>query len=392
MKKIIDLGMQPFADRFISEKQLTMHEPVYPLECYLNINNGEIKVGVETNKYDRYIAYEYSYTSSNSEFSRKHWIQYASDTEKKLKLPLKSTVVEIGSNDGFLTKQFMEMGHKVLGVDPSPYVKKLAEKIGVKTHCDFFSESVSGALKTNYGSANLIIANNVYNHADDIEDFTKGVANLLKNEGVFIIEVPYWYNTIKDGKYDQIYHEHITYFTVKYSDYLLRKHGLEIFDIQVVNYHGGSLRIYAKKKNNILIAEKVKSMIAEEEAFGLFNVKTYEVFMSKLKNNRAQLLKKICNLKLNSKSIIGIGAAAKGNTLLTFNKLDNTFIDYITDASPHKIGKYTPLTRIPIVGDEILTKYKEVYALILSWNITNQLKLKLKELNKNITFIECKPL
>ena len=392
MKKIIDLGMHPFADTFISKDQLSESEPVYPLECFLNKDTGEIKVGVRTEAHGRYVAYDYSYTSANSKFSIDHWTNFAKEVNEKLNLLKNANVVEIGSNDGFLTKQFKDMGYRVLGVDPSPYVSDLALELGIETHCDFFGYEVSNNIGKDFGQADLIIANNVFNHTNDIEDFTVGVVNLLKDNGVFVFELPYWYNTIKDQKFDQIYHEHVTYFTVKFSYELLKKHGLEIIDVDVVNYHGGSLRVFAKKKDEVNLQPYIKSMIEKEEAFGLFDENTYKKFMQDLYHKRNIFLENIYSIKSKGYPIIGIGAAAKGNTLLNFYNLDNSVIDYITDSSEHKKEKYTPLTRIPIVGDEIFAEYDDVYALILSWNISDIIKANLKKINKKVKFLECKPI
>ena len=368
--------MHAFADTFVKENQLGLSEPAYPLECFLNKDSSEIKVGVRTEQHGRYVAYDYSYTSSNSEFSRNHWRNFAQEVNKKINLPKGSKVVEIGSNDGFLTKEFKNMGHEVLGVDPSPYVAELASKLGIETYCDFFGRKVSEDIKEKLGEVDLIVANNVFNHTNDVEDFTIGVTNLLKNNGVFIYEVPYWYNTIKDKKFNQIYHEHVTYFTIKFSYELLRKHGLEIVDVQVVDYHGGSLRVFARKSKETTLQTPIEDMIKKEEDFGLFNESTYEEFMRNLHQQRNHFLKEVCEIKLKGHPIVGIGAAAKGNTLLTFYKLDNSMLDYITDSSEHKQGKYTPLTRIPITGDEIFAEYDEVYALILAWNISDVNKRK----------------
>lgn len=384
--------MHAFADTFVKQNQLGLSEPVYPLECFLNKNSGEIKAGVRTEQHDRYVDYDYSYTSSNSEFSRNHWRNFAREVDEKIKLPKGSKVVEIGSNDGFLTKEFKNMGHQVLGVDPSPYVAKLASKLGVETYCDFFGSKVGEDIKEKVGEADLIVANNVFNHANDVEDFTIGVTNLLKNNGVFVYEVPYWYNTIRDKKFDQIYHEHVTYFTVKFSYELLRKYGLEIVDVQVVDYHGGSLRVFARKSKETSPQTLVDDMIKKEEDFGLFDENTYKEFMRNLRQQRNNFLKEVCEIKLRGHPIVGVGAAAKGNTLLTFYKLDNSMLDYITDSSEHKQGKYTPLTRIPITGDEIFAEYNEVYALILAWNISDAIKENLKKINSRIKFLECKPI
>jgi len=398
--KIIDLGMHPFADTFINKKQYVMSEPVYPLQCFLDKDTSEIKVGCNTKADDRYNLYDYSYTSSNSKFAKNHWIDYAKEVGKKIGLSKNYKVIEIGSNDGFLTKQFKNMGCDVVGIDPSQYMAQLAMDRGIKTYTTIFNFEVSEHIKNEFGKSDLIVANNVFNHSNKACNFAQGVVNLLNDDGVFVYELPYWYNTIKDKKFDQIYHEHVTYFTVKSSYELLRKVGLEIMDVEVVNYHGGSLRVFAKKCKmkqgpdvsfsevfDVKLNKKVASMIKEEEDFGLFKEETYQEFMKELHNKKNKFMEKIYKIKSEGYSIIGVGAAAKGNTFLNFYNLDNTILDYVTDTSEHKQGKYTPLTRIPIVGDEIFSEYDKVYALILSWNISDIIKENLKKVNDKIEFL-----
>ena len=233
-----------------------------------------------------------------------------------------------------------------------------------------------------------MIANNVFNHADNPLDFAKSVDSILSPQGSFVFEQPYWLETVQSGKFDQIYHEHVSYFTVRSAAELLARAGMAIISAKIVNYHGGSLRIIAQKKENVLQeSDDVKKMIDCEIKSGAFDLEFYKEFMHKILTQRNLFLQKICKLKQEGHSIVAVGAAAKANTFLNFYKLDNSFIDYVTDASPHKKGKYTPATRIPIVGDEIFSKYGSVYALILSWNIAPQLKEKLFPINSNIQFI-----
>ena len=395
--KIIDLGMHPHADTFIGQDQYNLSEPVYPLQCILNEDTSEIRVGVNTKPDERYNLYSYSYTSANSDFAKNHWIKYAKEVSRKINSieflngrwygPTQTKLVEIGSNDGFLASQFKELGHDVLGVDPSHHMAKLAAARGVETCCKYFTYDTSRDLVETFGRTDLIIANNVFNHSNDVEDFVKGVVHLLKDDGVFVYELPYWYCTIKDKTFDQIYHEHVNYFTVKFSYELLKKAGFEIIDAEVVDYHGGSLRVYAKRVDEVILRNHVKDMIKIEEEFGLFDKNMYKVFMQGLYKSRSLMLKKIHNIKLRGYPIVGVGAAAKGNTYLNFYNLNSTILDYVTDISKHKQGKYTPLTRIPIVGDEIFAEYDTVYALILSWNISDILKENLKDMNDKIEFI-----
>tara|TARA_R110000796_G_scaffold252413_1_gene386671 strand:- start:894 stop:2078 length:1185 start_codon:yes stop_codon:yes gene_type:complete len=386
--KIIDLGMHPFADTFVSKKLLSMSEPIHPLECFLNKSTGEIRLGISTIDDDRYNLYDYSYTSSNSEFAKNHWIKYSKEVLEKTKTKTTKKIVEIGSNDGFLSEQFKMKGHNIVGVDPSRYMSELAATRGIKTYTMLFNSATSDVIKEQEGLADLIVANNVVNHANDTEDFMRGVSNLLKEDGCFVFELPYWYHTICDNKFDQIYHEHVTYFTVKYSYNLLARFGFEIFDIEVVDYHGGSLRIYANKTSGEpRMLNKTLDMIKTETSYGLFEEKTYRYFMKNLENKRNNLLFELYKVKTMGYNIIGVGAAAKANTFLNYYNLDYKTLDYITDASEHKQGKYTPITRIPIVGDEIFNEYDEVYALILSWNISERVKENIRSINKKTKFI-----
>ena len=390
MNTIIKLGMHPFADTFISEDQYHLSEPVYPLECVLDKSTGEIKLKFETKDDDRYNLYSYSYTSSNSKVSRKHWIDYANVVSPFLLSGCK--LLEIGSNDGFLTKQFIDKGYEAQGVDPSKTMAKIAKSRGVETHNVLFGMDSVEMIRKNFGSVDAVVANNVFNHANDPEDFAKAAAHILNQDGLFIFELPYWLCTIKDYKFDQIYHEHVTYFTVKYAYSLLKKQGLEIFEIQVVDYHGGSLRVFSRKKENVEMNQKVEDMIIQEKEFGLFDEDTYLKFMQHLKKNRNNVMSNLYKLKNENIPIIGIGAAAKANTFLNFYNIDNTILDYVTDASEYKKGKYTPLTRIPIVGDEIFDEYDKVYALVLSWNISSILVEKIKQINNKVEFLSLEEL
>jgi SAM-dependent methyltransferase len=386
--KIIDLGIHSFADTFIPESRLSESELIYPLSCDLCQDCGQIQTSCKTNPRDRYSLYDYSYTSSNSLFARNHWEEYAKDVSKKLKVPPGSFVIEIGSNDGFLAEQFQKQGHKVLGVDPSAYMADLAKERNVETIIDLFGRNTAKKIINQFGKAQLIIANNVFNHSDQPVDFVKAAAELMAENGTFVFESPYWLFSFKEKKFDQIYHEHINYFTVRSCSKILEQAGLKISEIELPDYHGGSLRIFAKRKKDIVEeSPKIKLMINEEFSSKIFEADSYSIFMKHILAERNIFLKKMYDIKSQGRSIIAVGAAAKGNTLLSFYHLDNSVIDYVTDASPHKCGKYTPLTRIPICSDDIFAKYGEVYALILSWNISDSLKSNLYKINPKIKFL-----
>ena len=202
---------------------------------------------------------------------------------------------------------------------------------------------------------------------------------------MFIFELPYWGSTIQSEKFDQIYHEHISYFTLKSSQTLLNKVGLKVVDCELVDYHGGSIRVYAKKSGNV--SSRVLDFEIMEKNLNLFDPKTYKKFQKSILEKRNIFMQKLYELKTSGATIIGVGAAAKANTFLNYYNIDNSLLEYITDSSKYKQNKYTPLTRIPIVGDKIFSNYNEVYALILSWNISDNLKKILQNINPKIKFI-----
>ncbi len=388
LNQIIDLGSHPFADTFVPESKISEPDLIYPLVCDLCSNCGHVQTRFVTNPIERYAQIDYSYTSANSAFSRKHWEDYAQEVGSKVSLKLGGLVVEVGSNDGFLSEQFIKNGAIAIGVDPSPYMVELAKQRQINTLLGLFETNIAMQIHSKYGNAELVVANNVFNHSDNPLDFVKAAVHILNKSGSFVFEQPYWIETIKSGKFDQIYHEHVSYFTVRSVTKLLSLVNMVVVSAQIVDYHGGSLRIIAQKKESgAKEGKEVQKMIREEIKYGAFEEETYIKFMAKNLSQRNRFLQKICEIKESGGSIVAVGAAAKGNTFLNFYRLDHSFVDYVTDASPYKKGKYTPATRIPIVGDEIFSNLGNVYALILSWNLANQLKEKLLSLNKNINFI-----
>ena len=388
ISRIIDLGMHPFADTFIPKSRLSESEPVYPLSVDLCSRCGQIQTSCITDPEERYSLYDYSYTSSSSQFAKHHWSEYAIEVSKKVNLPHNSFIIEIGSNDGFLAEQFKNKGHRVLGVDPSRHMAELAKKRNVKTIVGLFNEKTAAEIIKKYGKAQLIVANNVFNHSDAPQDFMKAIEMLLAEGGVFVFESPYWLSTIETKKFDQIYHEHVSYFTVKSSKKVFQSAGLEVSNAKLINYHGGSIRVFAKRKEDVTTESVLaKEMIEKEESLGLFKTETYVIFMKGILSQRNEFLKKVYEIKSKGGNIIAVGAPAKGNTFLNFYSLDHTIIDYVTDSSPYKCGKWTPLSRIPIQEDSVFSKYKDVYALMLSWNLSHDLKESLHKINGNIQFI-----
>ncbi len=378
--EIIDLGMHPFADTFIPEERFYESEPVFPLKCGLCKVCGLVQLIVLTNPDDRYGMYDYSYTSSNSEYARSHWTAFADETITAS--PMDTKVLEIGSNDGFLLGRFLAKGCKVLGFDSSESMSKIAIDHGIPTINSNFCLDEAKRLLASESNFDIIIANNVLNHSNNPLDFLNGVESLLADNGRFIFEVPYWLSSVQTGNFDQIYHEHISYFTISSLSKIIQHTKLTISDIQINEYHGGSLRVTLARGREFQ-DEKWSHLIEEELNASLENLETYRVFMTEVRKKRSKLLSKIHQILLAEPNalIILAGAAAKANTFINYYKLDSTLIHCITDNSPHKIGKYTPLSRIPIVADQALTGLENIYVLTTAWNIVDIIKERIAKSN-----------
>ncbi|MDD9954370.1 MAG: class I SAM-dependent methyltransferase [Candidatus Woesearchaeota archaeon] len=386
LTEILDFGMHPFADTFLREEDLAEGEKVYPLICMLCSGCGHVQLKCSTDPMDRYVDHDYSYTSSNSAYARNHWDAYCEEVAKHVHLK-DGLVIEVGSNDGYLTELFQKRGNPSYGIDPSPYMANLAKERGVETVVGLFGTELVPQLLPK-GKAELIIANNVFNHADTPVDFVKAAAQLLAPNGTFVFELPYWLLTVDSGKFDQIYHEHVNYFTATASEEVIKRAGLAISHIELADYHGGCLRVFAKHPDQVTEpSASAETFKQDEQAKNIFDPATYEQFMATILKNRVTFLEKVYDIKKQGGTIIAVGAAAKGNTLLNFYNLTSATLTNVTDVSEHKKGKYTPYTRIPIAGDDVFAQYENVYALTLAWNLSDTLKKVLRSINPNVKFI-----
>ena len=386
--KILDFGQHAYADTFIAENQLNLSEPVFPLQVNLNADSGSIQLGYVSHAEDRYSLYSYSYTSSNSKTARDHWDEYAATVKQRC--ASMKFAVEIGSNDGYLINQFRGNGVRTIGIDPSMDMCRIARERGVEVMPAMFCEPVAKDLYKRVGGASVVMANNVFNHANDPVSFARAVCQLLADDGLFVFEVPYWLSMIESGRFtDMVYHEHPTYFTIKMAWNTLKAAGLEITDFDVVDYHGGSLRVFARRDTGAAMPVAIEDAIARETQVGLFDPRFYQVVQRRFEQQRDQWLRQFYEIRQNEPDavFIGVGAAAKANTWLTWHGLNRTHLECITDSSAFKQGKYTPLSRIPIADDAVFAQYDRPYAVILSWNIGAGLKQAILNINPNTRFI-----
>lgn len=369
LKQIIDLGYHPLADEFLL--YLTEPETHYPLTLYECRNCGLFQLGYVVPKEALYSCnYPYE-TGSNSE-GVKHFNAMAKSVVNRFSLKYNDFVVDIGSNDGTLAAAFKNCGVAAVGVEP---VKALAEKArekGVPTYSGFFNAGlVSKLIK-----ARIITATNVFAHIDDLHSFMGAVNELLLDNGIFIIEAPYVGDLLKNFEYDTIYHEHLSYFSPKSLNRLFNMYGMVIGCIEKYPIHGGTYRYYVYRKSySCMFKKDVDCNIIELHP----SQDTTDVFVKAIPKAKESLVWLLRNIKLKGKRIVGVSAPAKGNTLLNYCKIGTDILDYITEVSEFKVGKFTPGSHIPVVPDSRLLEDMPDYALILAWNWADQIMGNLRE-------------
>ena len=392
LTQIIDLGMHSFADRFISQENYFGHDPAYPLSCSICDDCGFIQLDSITSPEARYNDFVYSYTSSNSQSSIAYWASYAKSVLSRLSSS-PSNVLEVGSNDGQLLSEFVINGiSDVTGVDASPDMCLVANNRGIHTYNSFFGNNSSRLdnhcqdyLDRKY---DLIVANNVLNHSNDPLDFVRTAASLLSSsDSYFVFEVPYWGALVRDSQFDQIYHEHVSYLTLHNSSQLARIAGLQVTHAEITPYHGGSIRVFCQLGSGRNQSAQYSQLLDDEMALRLCDVSTYKSLMRQISINRQRLLKVVYSFIDSNRPVVCIGAAAKANTFLTYMGLNSSFVQFITDTSESKIGKYTPLTRIPIRVDADISTLDSPLCIVTSWNLFSILEPLIKQTNPTATVI-----
>ena len=383
LKRVVSLGYQPLANNLLNKKN-EKHE-LYPLEVNYcdNCHNCQLSVAVDPKK----MFSNYLYTSSTSASFREHFIGAAKDYVKELKLkPKKSYIIDIGSNDGVALKPFKELGFKnILGIEPAKNLAKLANKNKIKTFNGFLNKKNIKNIKKN---ADLILASNVFAHADNLKEMAECMIQLLSKKGTIIIEVQYLMNTLKDLTFDNIYHEHYNYWSLTSLINFFKQFQVKIFKAEKINTHGGSIRIYLKKDKNVKIDKSVNNLIKEEEKFGIKNFKTYQDFGEKVYKIRENVIKNLKDLKKNGEIIVGYGAPAKATTALNFFGI-NKEIDYIVEDNKLKHKKFVPGVKIPIYSKDKISKKKPLI-LVLAWNFFEEIKKNNHNISNN--FINIKDL
>ncbi len=380
LKKVLSLGKTPLANNLLSDKD--MSEESFPLEIDYCENCHLCQLSYIVNPEDLFK--NYLYVSSTTDTFKKHFEEMAEKVRDDFSLNSSSLVIDIGSNDGFLLKKFKERGVRVVGVEPAENICDIARSEGIDTLNGFFNQDIVEDIIKMKGKADIVTANNVFAHIADIKKFTKDVKDLLKDNGVLIIEVQYILDTIQQLTFDNIYHEHLSYFSVMSLNEFFNRQDMQIFRVEHINTHGGSIRVYIQKsKGKHVKDQSVSHFLEKERKFGLDKFETYKKFAETIQEKKDEIREFLAEIKNKGKKIIGYGAPAKATTLLNFYKIDNKFIDYIVDDNPLKHGMIVPGVRIPIKNREYIDKNIPDYIMILAWNFADEIIKKNAAYSKN---------
>jgi SAM-dependent methyltransferase len=370
---VVDLGMSPLCESYLTADQVNQMEPFYPLHVY--VCERCFLVQVQEYVSPEGIFTEYAYFSSYSDSWLAHMKAYSDMITTRLGLGGHSLVVELGSNDGYLLQYFVANGIPVLGVEPARNVAEKAVARGVPTVTKLFGRQTARELVAEGVRADLVCGANVLAQVPDVNDFVGGIKLILKAKGVVTIEFPHLMRLMAENQFDTIYHEHFSYFSFLTAERIFAAHGLTLFDVEELPTHGGSLRIYARHAEDTSqpVSDRAAKLRAREEAAGLERLETYARFTEQVHETKRRLLDFLISAKRKGKRIAGYGAPGKGNTLLNYCGIRTDFLEYTVDRNPYKHGRFLPGTHIPIYPPSKIDETRPDYVLILPWNLKDEI-------------------
>lgn len=376
---LVDLGTSPLANSYIKKSEAEKADRQYALHARVCNNCWLVQVDDVVPASE--IFSDYAYFSSFSESWLEHAKALAEGTIERFSLSDKDHVVEIASNDGYLLQFYQANGIRVLGIEPAKNIAEAARKNGIETLPEFFNKALAERLVSEGCSPTLVASLNVLAHVPDINGFVEGIAILLPEDGVYLVEFPHLLNLILSNQFDTIYHEHYSYLSLKFVCDLFRQFGLRVFDVEEVTTHGGSLRVFASQEHSRFdTSDRVEGILSKERSARLDQPSGYEGFEGHVMQVRRELLKFLGDAKKDGLTVAGYGAAAKGNTLLNYCGIDSQLIPYVVDRNPAKQETLLPGSRIPVHSVETLEKEPPDFVLILPWNIKDEVINQLAKL------------
>lgn len=371
--ELVDLNYSPPSNSFLSARQLGEPELRFPLkvwvcdQCWL----GQID---EYKHAHEIFDQDYVYFSSYSSSWLAHAKRYVGDMRERLKLGHDAFVVEVASNDGYLLQYFKEANVPCLGVEPTASTAEVCRGKGIEVLQDFFGERIGAQLAGTHRPADLILANNVFAHVPDINDFTEGLKQALAPQGTITLEFPHFMQLIQQRQFDTIYHEHFSYLSLHTTQEIFRRHGLCVYDVEELGTHGGSLRVYGRHAENeaLPVTARVTELLARETGLGMQTPDFYRQFAKDVVDIKLDLLSFLIAQKRDGRHVMGYGAAAKGNTLLNYAGALSDLLPSVVDMSPHKVGKFLPGVHIPVLSVDAIRAQRPDYLLILPWNLKEE--------------------
>lgn len=374
----VDLGHQPVGDLLLTPRQLNQPETYYPLRLQHCETCGLTQLSYIVNP--KVVYKHFPFVSGTTQTATRHLQSLPKQLVKMLGLTRDSFAVDIGSNDGTLLKGYLPDGVKFLGVDPSGDPVRMANEQGIETLHAFFNSETARHIERNWGQANAITACGVFGHIADLEEVMKGVKSLLAARGVFATDSQYWLDTMQKVHYDNMFHQHLRYYSVKPLIYLFEQYGMDVFDVERSDVYGGSIRVFACHKNEYPISERVTKLAALEEQEGLYSQAANEAFARRVEQRQQKLFADVYQLVAEGKKVVGIGAPAKASTICNYCGLGPGLVQYIAEINPLRIGKYLPGVHIPIVDEEQMFADPRPAdaAILFAWNYYGEIMPKLQ--------------
>ena len=402
---VVDLGSSPLANSYLEPEDLLRQEIHYPL-CAVVCSSCTL-VQLPMVESAESIFSDYAYFSSFSDSWLRHAERFVERATSRFALDHRSLVVEVASNDGYLLQYFERAGIPILGIEPARNVAQHAVEKGIPSLCRFLGEKTARAIvegdtaSLRLGddavdrsaamllgrSADLLVGNNVFAHVPALNDFTRGLGRLLAPRGVLSLEFPHLLRLLEEVQFDTIYHEHLSYFSFTTARRVLARHGLEVFDVEELPTHGGSLRVFARRSDadaddRLRECESVEALQEKERLAGLLEPAAYETFGERVRALKLSLLRFLLDAQKRGKRVVAYGAPAKGNTLLNYCGIDRDLVSFTVDRSPHKQGRFLPGSRIPIYEPARLLTERPDFVLILPWNLKEEIASQMAEIKE----------
>jgi SAM-dependent methyltransferase len=374
LSTIIEFGQTPLADALLTQAQLQEKELTVPL-TFAFCNHCALAQILEEVNPEVLFCRNYPYYSSVSPYGMNHFRTSALEIAAERKLTAKSLVIEAASNDGYMLRPFAEKGIPVLGIDPADGPAQQAIKAGIPTLVTFFTQKLAAQLVSEGKAADVFLANNVLAHVPDLNGFVEGFKTLLKDDGVAVIECPHVLKLVEHCEFDTIYHQHLCYFSLTALDSLFRRHGLFVNRVKQVAIHGGSLRLFIEKHENVQAS--VRELLAQEKQLKADTFVYYQNFAARINQVKTKLVNLLNSVKQPGVRIAGYGAAAKANTLTAYCGIGANYLDYICDLSKFKQGLYFSGSHLPILPPAKIAEDRPDYVLILAWNFAEEIMQQL---------------